>query len=114
MLGVEYKLMDTLINSKIKVKIAILYEIICFIFYEAHTDIYLINALAQRIINSTYNMCKTKQIKISHLKEKSFDVELLIEDAIYNLDPGLRMGIKIDSYVLTEPIKVNKIKLLIC
>jgi len=100
--------MDTLINSKIKVKIAILYEIIFFIFYEANTDIYLINSITQRIINATYSLFKTKHLKIHYLKDKSFDVELLLEDSIYMIDPGARLGIKIENFVLSDPIKVSK------
>ncbi len=98
--------MDTLINAKIKVKIAILFEIIYFIFYEANMDIYLINGITQRVVNATYAIFKTKQIRMQHLKEKAFDVELLIEDSIYMIDPITRIGTKIENYVLSDPVKV--------
>ena len=52
----EFRLMDTTINSKIKVKVSILGEIIVSLLYDSEIDIHYLNHVNTRIIEALYNI----------------------------------------------------------
>ena len=105
--GVESKLMDSTVNSKFKVKICILSEVVVSIFYSARIDIYYINILCQRLIEAFYNLLKNRKVKIDMLLKRYHEIELLIDDFLYMLDPRLRIGAKSDNYNLKDMVSVN-------
>lgn len=104
--GVESKIMDTSINARMKVKICILGEIIVSIFYNGALDIYYVNVLCQRLIEAFYNLLKLKKLKIELLLKRYNEVETMLDDFIFLLDPRLRINARPESYNLKDMVNV--------
>ena len=102
--GIDIKLMDSIINSKIKVKMTVLSEIIIHIFYDSTLDYYYINIINQRLIDCIYQSFKTKKIKMDLITKKYLELALMLEDTIYFMDPRIRLNTKPDGYVPKDPI----------
>jgi hypothetical protein len=90
----EFKIMDTLISSKIKVKISLLGEIIAITFYDASVDLNLMNLINQRMIEALYQIARTKKLKMEMLARRYNDTNLVLEDTLYMLDPKIRLNLK--------------------
>lgn len=95
--GIESKLIDTLINPQLKVKISVLGEIIINIIYDSSIDNHYINIINQRLIECLYNMTKTKKLKIELLGRKYVDVCNILYDTLYLLDPRIRITSKSET-----------------
>src|SRR5687768_8075347 len=52
--GIENRLMDTMINARMKVKLSILGDVIIIMVYDANLDINYINHINQRMIEAFY------------------------------------------------------------
>lgn len=102
--GIDIKLMDSIINSKIKVKMTVLSEIIIHIFYDSLIDYYYINIINQRLIDCIYQSFKSKKIKMETINKKYFELTLMLEDTIYYMDPRIRINAKLDAYVPKDPV----------
>ncbi len=102
--GIDLKLMDSIINSKIKVKMTILSEIIIHIFYDATIDYYFINVINQRLIDCIYQLFKTKKIKMEIVNKKYLELTMMLEDAMYSMDPRIRLNTRLDAYLPKDPI----------
>ena len=105
--GIELKLMDSLINSKLKIKITILGEIIINILYDSGVDLHFINQINQRLIESLYNLTKTKKIKIDMLIKRFYDIIVLLEETLYSMDSRIRSSTKPENLNLTDIIPVK-------
>jgi len=90
----ELKIIDSNINSKSKVKISILGEIIVNLLYDSNIDIDFLNLINNRLIDSLYLTSKTKRIKIDLLNKRYTDTCTLLEDILYMLDPRVRFSSK--------------------
>jgi hypothetical protein len=106
----EYRLMDTLINSELKVKLSLLGEITVIIIYEANVDLHLINLINQRMIESFYLLCRTKKIRVDMLLKRYNETNLLLEDTLQMLDPKIRMALKPGENMITKDMVHVKIK----
>jgi hypothetical protein len=104
--GVESKIMDTSINSKLKVKICILGETIVSIFYNGAMDIYYVNVFCQRLIEAFYNLLKIKKLKIELMLKRYHDVEIMLDDFLFLLDPRLRINPRPESYNIKDMVNV--------
>jgi hypothetical protein len=104
--AVESKIMDTSINSRLKVKICILGEIIVSIFYNGALDIYYVNVLCQRLIEAFYNLLKIKRLKIELLLKRYHDIEVMLDDFLFLLDPRLRINPRPESFNLKDMVNV--------
>ena len=104
--GVENRLMDTMINAQMKVKISILGEIIVKLIYDVNIDIFYINQINQRLIESLYNIAKTKKLRMELLVKKYVDITYLIQDTLNMLDPRLRLTTKAENLSLRDMISV--------
>jgi hypothetical protein len=102
--GIDIKLMDSIINSKIKVKMTVLSEIIIHIFYDSTIDYHFINIINQRLIDCIYQLFKTKKVKMEIVNKKYLELTFMLEDAMYNMDPRIRLNTKLDGYVPKDPI----------
>lgn len=90
----EFRLMDTIMTSKIKVKVSLLWEVCVIILYSSMIDLHLINLYNQRMIEALYMLCKTKKLKMDYLSKRYQDVNRVLEDTIFYLSPKLRIGNK--------------------
>jgi hypothetical protein len=88
------KVIDTTINIKIKVKIFILSEVIVTVFYCGAMEINHIGLMGQRLTEAFYNLLKTKKLKIEILLKRYNDIEIIMDDFLYQLDPRVRIGQK--------------------
>lgn len=104
--NIETKLMDSLINSKLKIKISILGDIIVNLLYDSAVDLYLINQINQRLIEALYNLTKTKKIKIEMLLRKYNEIILLLDETLYMMDPRIRLCNKPENLNLADIIPV--------
>ena len=104
--NLEMKLMDSLINSKLKIKISILGEIIVSLLYDTAVDLYLINQINQRLIEALYNLTKTKKIKIEMLLKRFNDIIILLDETLYMMDPRIRLCNKPENLHLADIIPV--------
>jgi hypothetical protein len=76
--------------------------------YFAGLDINYIGLLGQRLIEAFNNLLKTKRLKIELLLKRYNEIETIIDDFIYLLDPRLRIGQKSESIILKDMVSVNK------
>lgn len=104
--NLEMKLMDSLINSKLKIKISILGEIIVSLLYDSAVDLYLINQVNQRLIEALCNLAKTKKIKIEMLLKRYNEIISLLDETLYMMDPRIRLCNKTENLNLADIIPV--------
>jgi hypothetical protein len=92
--GLDMRMMDTMINSKLKIKISIVGEIIVEILYDSNIDFNYLNAVNQRLLEALYLIAKTKKIKIEHLNKRFPEVNQILEDSLFLFDPRIRISSK--------------------
>lgn len=92
----EFRLMDTIMTSTIKVKVSLLWEVCVIILYSSMIDLHLINLYNQRMIEALYGLCKTKKLKMDYLIKRYQEVNRVLDDTIFYLSPKVRIGIKAD------------------
>jgi hypothetical protein len=90
-----------------KVKLFILGEVIIAVFYYGAVDINHIALLGQRMTEAFYNLLKTKKLKIDILLKRYNDIESIMDDFMYLLDPRLRIGAKPESMSLKDMVSVR-------
>ena len=95
----EFKLMDTSMTPNLKVKVSLVSEICIILLYTSLTDYFLINLHNQRMIEAIYNLCKTKKIRIEMLTKRSSEVNMILIDTIYFLNPRARSFQKTLSFL---------------
>jgi hypothetical protein len=104
--NIDFKLMDSLINSKFKVKISILGDIIIILLYDITIDLYFLNQINQRLIEALYNITKTKKIKIDMLLRRFNDITLILDDTLHLMDPRIRLSGKIENMNFNDVVQV--------
>lgn len=104
--NIDFKLMDSLINSKLKIKISILGEIIITLLYDTTIDLYFLNQINQRLIEALYNLTKTKKIKIEMLLKKFNEMTYILDETLYLMDPRIRLLGKNDMMNFSDVIQV--------
>jgi hypothetical protein len=104
--NIEMKLIDSLISSKLKIKISILGELIVNLLYDSAVDLYLVNQVNQRLIEAIYNITKTKKIKIDMLLRRYHEVIVLLDETLYLMDPRIRLCNKIENLNISDIIPV--------
>jgi hypothetical protein len=92
--GIELRNMDTIINSKLRVKISIAGEVIVYILYDGGIDINVINITNQRLLDALYIVAKTKKIRIEYLNKKHSETIAILADSLYFIDPCSRFNVK--------------------
>jgi hypothetical protein len=107
--NVELKLMDTMINQKLKIKISILGEIIIEMLYNSNIDLNYINIINQRMIEALSILTKTKKIKMEYLIKRYPDVCVVLDDTIFQMDPRIRLTSKNAVINIRDVISVKKI-----
>ena len=105
----EHRLLDTLMSPTVKVKLSLLWETCVIMFYSPSIDLYLLNLYNQRMIESLYLICKTKKIKIEMLTKNYHDVNQVLIDTIYCLNPKERINAKLsgNKYLVDDMIGHN-------
>lgn len=86
----EFKLMDTSMTPNLKVKVSLVSDVCIIVLYTSLTDHFLITLHNQRMIEAIYNLCKTKKINITLLLKRSSEVNMILIDTIYFLNPRAR------------------------
>jgi hypothetical protein len=104
--NIDFKLIDSSINSKFKVKISILGDIIITLLYDITIDLYFLNQINQRLIEALYNITKTKKIKIDMLLKRFNDIVLILDDTIHLMDPRIRLTGKLETMNFNDIIQV--------
>jgi hypothetical protein len=105
--NIDTKTIDTTINTKVKVKIFILGEVIVSAFYHGAMDTNHMGLLGQRLTEAFHNLLKTKKLKIEILLKRYNDIELIMDDFIYLLDPRLRVNQKPETFTLKDMASVG-------
>jgi len=105
--GLDIRLMDTMINSKLKIKISIVGEILVEILYDSNIDFNYLNAVNLRLLEALYFIAKTKKMKIEHLIKKFAEVNQILEDSLYLFDPRIRLTSKNGNIGLKESQQVT-------
>lgn len=104
--NIDFKLMDSLISSKLKIKISILGEIIINLIYDTTIDLYFLNQINQRLIEALYNLTKTKKLKIEMLLKRFSEVNFILDETLYLMDPRIRLSGKNEMLNLNDVIQV--------
>lgn len=106
--GLEMRLMDTMINSQLKMKISIVGEIIVGMMYDSNIDCNYLNIINQRLLEALFFLSKTKKMRIELLDRRFHEVNQVLEDSLYLLDPRVRLSSKNGSVNLKEAYNVSR------
>lgn len=88
---IELRLIDTMINPRIKVKISVINEVISYLFYDSKADLFEINSASNRLLETIYSMFKTRKIKLEQIMKRLADLSIIFEDALYGIDAKPRL-----------------------
>lgn len=94
---IEHRLLDSLMSPTIKVKLSLLWEVCVIMLYSPIIDLYLINLFNQRMIESLYLIGKTKKLKMDILTKRYHEVNQVLVDTIYELNPKERVNARING-----------------
>jgi hypothetical protein len=104
--GLEMRLMDTMINPRLKLKISIVGEIIVEMIYDSNVDFNYLNIINHRLLEGLFFIEKTKKMKIDLLHKRFHEVNQMLEDSLYLLDPRVRLTSKNGTLNLKEAYSV--------
>lgn len=93
-----YRHMDYTINSYIKAKISLIGKICTVILYSSNIDVHFINLFNDGMRMAICYLCKTKRIKIEYLMRRNLEVNQILMDTIYFINPNFRLLFKINDY----------------
>ena len=93
-----YRHMNYFFNSLINIKISLIGKICVLIFYSTTIDINIINLYNEGLRMALVYLCRNKKIKIEWLMKRYIEVNQMIIDTLYFINPNFRFMFKKSEY----------------